>query len=86
MSQPKNGHATAGLVLGICGVVFCWWGITTLAMALLATIFGAVGLKRSRLAHDYKRGSAIAGLTLGIIGLIVYLILGICTAGIFLLI
>jgi len=82
---PPPGLPVAALVLGICGLVFCLAGVGTLVMTLLATIFGAVSLRRISPGYA-RRGMAAAGLVLGIIGLLVYLVVGICSAGLFLLI
>lgn len=82
---PQPGMPVAALALGICGLVFCLAGIGTLVMTVLATIFGAVSLRRILPGYP-RRGMAVAGLVLGIVGLLVYLVVGICSAGLFLVI
>jgi len=77
----SNGVAVAGMVLGILAVVFEWFGLITLAMALTAVVLGAVGLNRSA-ATGAGRRQGIAGITLGIIGLAAYLFWGAISAGI----
>lgn len=61
-SRGTSGLAIASLVLGIL-----WIGGLG---ALLAVIFGAIGLKQTRDGQVGGRGMAIAGLILGIIGII----------------
>jgi hypothetical protein len=68
-AQVSNGHATAGLVLGLVGV------------NLFAIIFSSIGLRRAR---DYERAGAPPvgrtrsrwGLGLGIAGIVLGLVLG----------
>lgn len=83
--QQTNPLATAGMVLGICGAIFWGAGLAELALVSLAIIFGAVALGRRR-RHLGGRGKAQAALILGIIGAVGYLIVGIVSAGITLLI
>jgi hypothetical protein len=73
------------MVLGITSIVFCWWGIFTLAQVVLAIVFGGVGIHKANRGAD-KKGMAIAGLACGIVGFLAYLIFGIATAGVGLLI
>jgi hypothetical protein len=80
-----NGLATASMILGICSIVLCFAGIGTLAMVVLAITFGAVGLRKATHGAPNK-GMAIAGLSCGLVGAVVYLILGIASKGVFLLI
>lgn len=67
--KPRHGMAIASLVLGILAFLTCWAPIGSYAaviMALLAVIFGIVGVRRTS-----GRGMAIAGLILGGIALVV---------------
>jgi hypothetical protein len=60
-----SGLGTASLVLGILSVVaFCCWPLSGL-LGVLAIILGAVGR-----GNPPDRGSATAGLILGIVGLV----------------
>ena len=81
----SNGMAVAALILGIASVVFCWWGIATFVMVVLAIVFGSIGISRANQGAPQKN-LAIAGLCCGIVGFIAYLIIGIFTFGLFLLI
>ncbi len=66
--QPKmNVPAVVSLVLGLAS--FCLPVIT----GVLAVMFGAVGVRRSRDANAGGRGPAIAGLVLGLISTVLWL-------------
>lgn len=59
----KNRAATAGLVLGISGITFCWLSfLFGLIFSVGAVVFSAIGMRNA------KRGPAIAGLVCGLIG------------------
>ncbi len=61
--QESKGLSIASMVLGIISVVlFCIWYISV-PCAILAIIFGIVGMKKG------GRGMGIAGLVLGIVAL-----------------
>ena len=81
-AQDGNGLAVTSLVLGITGIVFCWWGLFTLAQVVLAIVFGGSGIsKANRLGAPHK-GPAVAGLVLGMAGLGSYFVLGLLSLGI----
>ncbi|WP_043262812.1 DUF4190 domain-containing protein [Streptomyces sp. CT34] len=72
--QPSNGMGITALVLGIVGVVlgvfiFLFW--LSWLPALLAVIFGGVGLSRVRMGRATNRAMALSGVGLGILGLLV---------------
>lgn len=69
MQQPPegNGLAVASMVLGICTVVFCWVPFFNWLLALLAIIFGAIGLGKAKRVNRGK-GAAVAGLVTGVVG------------------
>ena len=83
--QASNGMAVASMILGITSIVFCWWGLLSLAQVVLAIVFGAMGLGRAN-ASGIGRGQAIAGIICGCVGLMSYFIFGIVTLGFGLLI
>ncbi len=85
IAQPTNGMAIASLILGITSIVFCWWGLFSLAQVVLAIVFGAIALGRSN-PSGVGRGPAIAGIICGCVGLMSYFIFGIFTLGLGLLI
>lgn len=84
-ARSSNGQAVAGMVLGILAVIIEWGGLLTLALAVSAIIFGAVGLNQSRETGS-GHGQAVAGVTLGIIGCVLYLVWGVVSLGMFFLI
>jgi hypothetical protein len=64
-----NGLAVASLVLGLIGVLSC--GYTFFVAPLLAVIFGVLGRRQIRETGQRGEGMAMAGLVLGIIGLVI---------------
>lgn len=72
-ARRTSGLAVASLVLGIL-----WLGGLG---ALLAIIFGAVGLKQTKDGQRGGRGLAIAGLVLGIVGIVGSIMMFVAIAG-----
>ena len=67
-----NGAATAAVVMGSIGLALAWIPFIVViggALAILALIFGIIGLRRSRAAAR-GRGASIAGIVLGSLGLV----------------
>jgi hypothetical protein len=62
--KDRKGMAVAGLVLGIVAVVFSCFTWVDMFVAVLAIVFGALGIQSSR------KKMAIVGLILGIVGII----------------
>lgn len=62
--------AIAGFVLSLVGLIPCFWFWFLQAPAVLGTIFSVLGLKAAK-AGKKGRGLAIAGLVIGIIGILV---------------
>ncbi|MBE1532352.1 DUF4190 domain-containing protein [Actinomadura algeriensis] len=60
-APPTNGMATASMVCGLIGIVFC--GFT----AILAIIFGHVAQSQIRRTREGGSGMATAGLVMGYI-------------------
>ena len=66
--KETKGFSIAAMVLGIVSVVlFCFFYIS-IPCAILAIIFGIVGMKKG------GKGMGIAGLVLGIIALAIYVL------------
>ncbi|MFD7549685.1 DUF4190 domain-containing protein [Streptomyces sp. NPDC059816] len=71
---PRNGMGIAALVLGVVGVllglvvIFFWMSWLP---ALLALVFGCIGLSHVRKGVATNRGMALAGVILGVVGLLV---------------
>ena len=83
--KPQNGYAIASLVLGIVSVVTCCCCcvetlglILTGVSALLAIVFAFLSKKNNDGKMDAK---AIAGLILGIVGIVMLLILLVSIVG-----
>jgi hypothetical protein len=77
-----SGFAVASMVLGITSIVFCWWGLGSLAQVVLAIVFGANGIRRANQGTAGGKGMATAGLACGIVGFIAYFIVGIVSLGV----
>ena len=75
-SEPGKGMGIAGMVLGICTLVFCW-------VVFISFFTGIVGIVLSAISGKQKRnGFATAGLVTSIIGLaflLIMLIIGVLT-------
>ncbi len=68
--QPKkNGLGTAGFVLALLGLIFCWVPVLNWILWILGVIFSIIGVFRT------PKGLSIAGLVISFIGLIVLIIL-----------
>ena len=65
-----NGLAVAGLVLGIIAVAFFWMWPIAIICGILGIVFGAIGVSKAKRLGGTKRGMALAGLILGILGLV----------------
>ncbi|GAA1434310.1 DUF4190 domain-containing protein [Streptomyces thermospinosisporus] len=78
-AQPSNGMGTAGLVLGIIGVVcsltfFLWFfGVI---LGILGIIFGAIGRSKANRGEATNKGAATAGLVCGIVATVILPLLG----------
>tara|TARA_R110001599_G_scaffold26149_1_gene92375 strand:- start:9986 stop:10246 length:261 start_codon:yes stop_codon:yes gene_type:complete len=71
--KKSNGMATAGLVLGIIAMPFNFipfFGWVSWVLTPLAIIFSCVGMSRS--SENGGKGKAVAGLVLGILGVVSY--------------
>ena len=68
-------------MLGITSIVFCWWGLVSLAQIVLAIVFGCIGISRASRGASGK-GLAVAGLVCGCVGALAYFIFGIVTLGV----
>ena len=68
-----NGMAVAGMVLGIISLVFFWGHIFCWIPGILAIIFSALGLKKSKVVGK-GRGMAMAGLITSIIGIVLSIV------------
>lgn len=66
-----GGMATAALVLGILALITSITVFGGVLLGLLAIIFGVIGLRRANRGLALGRGRAIAGIILGVLGILV---------------
>ena len=67
--RGKNGLGTAALVLGIIGLAGGWFLPGTGVAALLAVIFGVIGIQRANRGEASNKTIALWGMWLGIAGI-----------------
>jgi len=68
-TQPKNGVAIAGLVLGVSSLVLFWVPVLDWLLALTGLILSIVGIRKAAQIQVGK-GLAIGGLITSIVGLL----------------
>lgn len=67
--KPMNGVGLAGMIIGMLSYIFCWVPVLDFILGLIGVILSGVGLSRK---ERYRlNGFAVAGLVLGIIGLVI---------------
>ncbi len=71
LRRPRNGFGIAALVLGLLALVLCWTIIGGIVLGLLALVFGLLGRARVKRGQATNGGLAVAGIVLGIIGLLI---------------
>ena len=74
MSNDQNnlpsGNSIAGMVCGICSIVFSWVPVVGLVLSIVGIIFGNKGMKAANEGTGSGKGMGIAGLVTGIIDLV----------------
>lgn len=75
MSNEKSKMATAGMILGIIGAV-----LISLLLSVLGLIFGIIGLTQVNSGKGANKGQALAGIILGAIGIVLYILFQIFVA------
>ncbi|MFY9809541.1 MAG: DUF4190 domain-containing protein [Pseudonocardiaceae bacterium] len=70
-ARPRNGFGIAALVLGILALVLCWTVVGGILFGILAVIFGLLGRGRAKRGEATNGGLSLAGVVLGVIGLII---------------
>jgi len=76
MVEKQKGISIAGMVLGICSIVFIWVPILDWILAIVGLILSIVALskiKKEPAKYDGK-GMAIAGLVTSIIALVILVV------------
>lgn len=71
----RNGFGTAALVLGILALVTCWTLVGGVVLGIAAIVLGVLGRGRAKRGEADNGGSAIAGIVLGALGLVLALVL-----------
>lgn len=66
--EKKNGLGTAGFVLALLALIFCWVPVVDWILWLLGAIFSFIGVFKA------PRGLAITGLVISFIGVIIMVI------------
>ncbi len=69
-AKESNGLGIAGFVIAIVGVLLCWIPIFGLIVAIVATVFSAIGFRAATKSGAPHKGLSIAGLVLGILELL----------------
>lgn len=70
-ARPRNGFGIAALVLGLLALVLSWTVIGGIIFGILALIFGLLGRARAKRGESTNGGLSIAGVVLGVIGLLI---------------
>jgi hypothetical protein len=73
-TAPKNGLGIAALVVAIFALVSCWTVVGGVILGIVAVILGIVGRSRAKSGQATNGGIAIAGILLGVLGVIVSLV------------
>lgn len=69
--RPRNGFGIAALVLGLLALVLSWTIIGGIIFGILALIFGLLGRARAKRGESTNGGLSVAGVVLGVIGLLI---------------
>lgn len=70
-NPDSSAFGITSMVTGILSLVLCWIPLINFSLAVVAVIFGILGIKKPA-----SKGMAIAGLATGGLGLLISLILG----------
>jgi O-antigen ligase len=70
-ARPRNGFGVAALVLGVLALLLSWTIIGGVVLGVLALIFGVLGRSRAKRGEATNGGVSVAGIVLGIIGVII---------------
>jgi uncharacterized protein DUF4190 len=70
-ARPRNGFGVAALVLGVLALLLSWTIIGGVLLGALALIFGVLGRRRAKRGEATNGGVSVAGIVLGIIGVVI---------------
>jgi amino acid transporter len=71
---PKNGLGIAALVVAIFALLSCWTVMGGIVLGIVAVVLGIVGRSRAKSGQADNGGIAMAGILLGVLGIIVALV------------
>jgi hypothetical protein len=71
LTRPRNGFGIAALVLGLLALVLSWTIIGGIVFGITALIFGLLGWARVKRGEATNGGLSVAGVILGLIGLLI---------------
>ncbi|MCW2738976.1 hypothetical protein [Nocardioides sp.] len=79
--QPRNGMGQAGLILSACGILLFWVPMVYPNATLIGIVLSAIGLSRARAGAATNGKTAMAGLAIGVLSLVVpgLILLGVAT-------
>ncbi|MDQ2792306.1 MAG: DUF4190 domain-containing protein [Actinomycetota bacterium] len=69
-APPRNGFGITALVLGLLALLLFWTVVGGLVFGILAVIFGLLGRARAKRGEATNGGLSVAGVVLGVIGLL----------------
>jgi hypothetical protein len=72
---PGRGLAVTALVMGILALLSCWTVLGGILFGLAALVFGVIATTKARRGTGTGGGMAMAGLVLGLLGLIAAIVL-----------
>jgi hypothetical protein len=70
-APARNGLGIAALVLGLLALLLSWTVLGGVIFGALALIFGLLGQARAKRGESTNGGMSVAGVVLGIIGLLI---------------
>ncbi|MFC7446733.1 DUF4190 domain-containing protein [Rhodococcus daqingensis] len=82
-AQPRNGAGIAALVLGILAVLSVWTIVGGILLGAVAIILGIVGRSLYKKQQATNGGMSLAGILLGLAGLIISIVLIVVGVGLF---
>jgi hypothetical protein len=77
LAPPSNSMGIAAMVLGIVGLVFSFIpiiGVIAWPLVILGIIFGGVGISKAGQVPGMSKGTAVAGLTCSLVGLVICIV------------
>ena len=76
-APPRNGLATASMVLGIISIPGALFSFFDLPIAIVGLILGLVALKKAKVLRGVGHGAAVTGVVTSLIGLVLATIMSI---------